>query len=74
MRIVDVRTVLLTGPCTSDPYVVGCRLLRSAAFIEIEVLGPDGQILIGVGETYAGYFIPEAVPPMVHFHKPSLVG
>ena len=33
MRITDVRTVLLTGPSTNDPYFGRTR--RSAAFIEI---------------------------------------
>ena len=56
MRIVDVRTVLLTGPSTNDPYLGRTR--RSAAFIEILT---DTE-LTGLGETYAGYFIPEAIP------------
>ena len=68
MRIVDVRTVLLTGPSTNDPYLGRTR--RSAAFIEILT---DTE-LTGLGETYAGYFIPEAVPSIVDFYKPILVG
>src|SRR5688572_27964747 len=36
MKITDVRTTLLTGPCTNDPYVLEIRQLRSAAFIGIE--------------------------------------
>jgi len=55
MRIVDVRTVLLTGPSTNDPYLGRTR--RSAAFIEILT---DTE-LTGLGETYAGYF--EQSPP-----------
>ena len=35
MRITDVRTVLLTGPCTNDPWLSECQPFRSAAFIEI---------------------------------------
>lgn len=31
MKITDVRTVLLTGPCTSDPYLSEARKRRSAA-------------------------------------------
>ncbi|MCA9434023.1 MAG: hypothetical protein KC940_26105, partial [Candidatus Omnitrophica bacterium] len=69
MIITDVRTVLLTGPCTNDPFLNETRKLRSAAFIEIHT---DTE-LIGLGETYAGYFIPEAVPSIVDFFKPILV-
>ena len=36
-KIVAVRTTLLTGPCTFDPFLLPCRALRSAGFIEIEV-------------------------------------
>jgi L-alanine-DL-glutamate epimerase-like enolase superfamily enzyme len=70
MRITDVRTVLLTGPCTNDPFLREARKLRSAAFIEVCA---DNK-LIGVGETYAGYFCPEAVPAIVDFFKPILIG
>ena len=57
MKITDVRTTLLTGPWTNDPFLREARKLRSAAFIEMLTDGP-----IGIGETYAGYFCPEAVP------------
>ncbi len=30
--------------------------------------------LVGLGETYAGYFFPEVVPQIVEFVKPVLVG
>jgi L-alanine-DL-glutamate epimerase-like enolase superfamily enzyme len=70
MKITDVRTILLTGPCTNDPFLREARKLRSAAFIEIIT---DGKH-IGIGETYAGYFCPEAVPAIVEFFKPILVG
>src|SRR5690606_3993430 len=69
-RITDVRTVLLTGPCTNDPYLSESRRLRSAAFVEVHT---DGGI-VGLGETYAGYFCPECVPAIVEFFKPILVG
>ncbi|MCB9770403.1 MAG: mandelate racemase/muconate lactonizing enzyme family protein [Candidatus Omnitrophica bacterium] len=69
MIITDVRTVLLTGPCTNDPFLCETRKLRSAAFIKIHT---DTE-LIGLGETYAGYFIPEAVPSIVDFFKPVLL-
>jgi L-alanine-DL-glutamate epimerase-like enolase superfamily enzyme len=70
MRITGVKTALLTGPCTNDPYLSESRKLRSAAFIEIHT---DGR-LVGIGETYAGYSIPEAVPEIVRFFAPILVG
>src|SRR5206468_9432487 len=70
MKITDVRTVLLTGPSTNDPYLSESRQHRSAAYIEIHT---DTE-LIGLGETYAGYFFPEGVPAAVEFFKPILVG
>ncbi len=70
MKITDVRTVLLTGPCTEDPYLSMARGRRSAAFIEIHT---DTE-LVGIGETYAGYFCPELVPAAVEIFKPILTG
>jgi L-alanine-DL-glutamate epimerase-like enolase superfamily enzyme len=70
VRISDVRVVLLTGPSTNDPYFKQARKSRSAAFIEIET--SDG--VVGLGETYAGYFCPEVVPSVVDFFMPILVG
>ena len=70
MKITDVRTVLLTGPYSGDPYILACRPRRSAAFIEIHT----DSGLVGWGETYAGYFFPEVVPEVVEFFKPILLG
>ena len=70
MKITDVRTILLTGPCTNDPFLREARKLRSAAFIEIHT--DSGAT--GLGETYAGYFCPEVVPSIVDFFKPVLLG
>jgi galactonate dehydratase len=70
MKIVDVRTHLLTGPSTNDPYLSQVRRWRSAAFIEIQT---DAG-LTGLGETYAGYFCPELVPGIVSFFEPILIG
>jgi len=70
MKITDVQTVLLTGPCTADPYVLAARKLCSAALIEIRTDSPH----TGVGETYAGYFCPEVVPAIVDFYRPILLG
>ncbi len=64
----DVRTVLLTGPCTEDPWLTPFKQRRSAAFVEV-----DGGGLVGVGETYLGYFFPEAVPLVVEYVKPILL-
>jgi L-alanine-DL-glutamate epimerase-like enolase superfamily enzyme len=69
LKIRDVRTVLLTGPCTYDPYLSKARRLRSAAFIEI----CTDAGLVGLGETYAGYFCPELVPGVVEFFTPILL-
>ena len=70
MKITDVDTVLLTGPCTNDPFLKEARTRRSAAFIELR--SDDG--LTGLGETYAGYFCPEVVPEIVDFFAPILIG
>ena len=70
MKIIDVRTTLLTGPSSNDPFIQEARKRRSAAFIE--VITAEGSV--GIGETYAGYFCPEAVPAIVEFFKPILVG
>lgn len=70
MKITDIRTTLLTGPCTNDPFLSEARKRRSAAFIEVFT---DGKY-IGIGETYAGYFCPEMVPEIVEFFKPILLG
>ena len=69
MKIKDVRTTLLTGPSTNDPFLREARKYRSAAFIEVLTDGPTG-----IGETYAGYFCPEMVPPIVEFFRPILIG
>ena len=69
VRIVDVRTVLLTGPCTHDPWLSVFKQSRSAAFVEIET---DAGI-VGLGETYAGYFFPESVPLVVDYLRPVLL-
>ena len=71
MKITDVTTVLLTGPCTGDPFLLELRKWRSAAFIEIHTGDPG---LKGLGESYAGYFCPELIPGMVEFFRPILVG
>lgn len=70
MRITEVKTILLTGPYSADPYILAARPRRSAAFIEIHT---DAGVT-GIGETYAGYFFPETVPGIVDFFAPVIVG
>ena len=70
MKIIDVNTILITGPCTLDPYLSEARQVRSAAFIQIKT----DCGLTGIGETYAGYFFPEVIPEVVAFFKPILLG
>lgn len=69
MRLRDVRVVLLTGPCTDDPWLSVFKQTRSAAFVEVET---DAGV-IGIGETYAGYFFPESVPLIVDYLKDILL-
>lgn len=68
MKITRVRTVLSTAP--QRDIFMKSRARRSAAFILIET---DAG-LTGLGETYAGYFVPELVPGIVEFYAPILVG
>jgi len=70
MKITDVKTILLTGPCTYDPWLSECRRFRGAAFIEIHT----DSGLIGIGETYNGYRCAEIIPGTVDYFKPILVG
>ncbi len=68
MKITKVRTILSTAP--QRDIFMKSRMRRSAAFIVIET---DTE-LTGLGETYAGYFVPEMVPGIVEFYEPILVG
>jgi L-alanine-DL-glutamate epimerase-like enolase superfamily enzyme len=70
VKITDVRSVLLTGPATLDPFNAQCRHRRSVAFVEIHT---DSEV-VGLGETYGGYFCPEIIPAVVDFFKPILIG
>lgn len=67
MKITGVRTVLCTAP-QRDNFMKS-RARRSAAFVIIET---DTE-LTGLGETYAGYFVPEMVPEVVEFYAPILM-
>jgi L-alanine-DL-glutamate epimerase-like enolase superfamily enzyme len=64
MKIVDVRPVLLTAPYG----VMGAQASRrSACFVEVET--DDG--IIGIGETYAGVYVPELAAAIVNFSNLS---
>ena len=69
MLITEVRPVLLTGPCTDDPWLSVFKQFRTVALIE--VVTDSGTV--GVGETYAGYFFPESVPLIVDYVRPILI-
>ncbi len=69
MKITDVRTVLLTGPSTNDPWIAKALPRRSAAFVEVHT---DAG-LVGIGETYLGYHMPRVIPDIVEFFKPILL-
>ncbi|MSU23266.1 MAG: mandelate racemase/muconate lactonizing enzyme family protein [Opitutus sp.] len=68
MKITRVRTLLCTAP--QKDIFMKSRERRSAALIRIET---DTE-LTGLGETYAGYFVPEVVPSIVEFYEPILIG
>jgi len=70
VKIIDVRTILLTGPATLEPFISKVCRRRSVALIEIET----NAGVTGIGETYAGYFCAELVPGIVDFFKPILLG
>nr|WP_246400432.1 mandelate racemase/muconate lactonizing enzyme family protein [Jiangella mangrovi] len=68
VRVTDVRPVLLTGPSSNDPWITVAKATRTAGFVEIHT---DAG-LTGVGETYAGYFAPELIAPIVEYVRPIL--
>lgn len=69
MRIIDVRTVLLTGPSSNDPWITFAKSTRSVGLVEL--VTDSG--LTGLGETYAGYFATELVTPVVDYVAPILL-
>ena len=67
MKITDVRPILLT----SSYGVSGAHIARrSACFVQIDT---DARIT-GLGETYAGVYVPEIAARIVDFFRPYLVG
>ncbi|HEY3717282.1 MAG TPA: mandelate racemase/muconate lactonizing enzyme family protein [Jatrophihabitantaceae bacterium] len=69
MRITSVEPVLLSGPSSNDRWISVAKRLRTAAFVEVRT--DNG--LVGVGETYVGYFAPELVAPVVDYVRPILL-
>lgn len=68
MNITDIKTHLLTSRWTDDPWYP--QALHATAVLRIETdAGLDG-----LGECTWGYFAPEAVPAMVDYFKPVLIG
>jgi L-alanine-DL-glutamate epimerase-like enolase superfamily enzyme len=65
MKITGVRPVLLT-----HPYGSGSDGRRSACFVEVET---DAGIT-GIGETYAGVYVPEIAASIVGLYEPLIVG
>jgi L-alanine-DL-glutamate epimerase-like enolase superfamily enzyme len=55
MKITDIQTHLLTGPCTLDPYLSQARRVRSGAFVEIytDIGQPDASFTGGLSEFMA---------------------
>ncbi len=68
MKITNLVTHLLTTQWVDDPSFP--QMLHSTAVIRLET---DGGI-DGLGEVTWGYFAPEAVPAMVDYFRPVLVG
>jgi L-alanine-DL-glutamate epimerase-like enolase superfamily enzyme len=68
MKITQVTTHLLTTRWTDDPSFP--QALHSTAIIRLETdAGLDG-----LGESTWGYFAPDAVPAMVDYFRPLLIG
>ncbi len=68
MKITNVTTHLLTTRWTDDPFFP--QALHSTAILRLETdAGIDG-----LGESTWGYFTPDAVPAMVEYFKPLLIG
>ncbi len=68
MKITKVTTHLLTTRWTDDPYFPNA--LHSTAIFRLETdAGVDG-----LGESTWGYFAPDAVPAMVDYFRPVLLG
>jgi L-alanine-DL-glutamate epimerase-like enolase superfamily enzyme len=68
MRITDVETLLFTARWSDDPTFPDVP--HSGVFVRVRT----DEGLEGIGEPLLGYFVPEAVVPLVDFFRPLLVG
>jgi L-alanine-DL-glutamate epimerase-like enolase superfamily enzyme len=68
MRIMSVEAILFTNRWSDDPTFPDVP--HGGAFVRVRT----DEGLEGVGEPLLGYFIPEAVPPLVDFFRPVLLG
>ena len=67
MKITDVRPILLS----SSYGVLGAHIgRRSACFVQVDT----DEGITGLGETYAGVYVPELAAEIVEFFKVHLVG
>jgi L-alanine-DL-glutamate epimerase-like enolase superfamily enzyme len=69
VQIISVEPVLLSGPTSNDRWITVAKRMRTAAFVEVRA--DNG--MVGIGETYAGYFAPELVAPIVGYIRPILL-
>ncbi len=67
MKITDIRPVLLTAPYGMKGAHIG---QRSTCLVEVET----DTGLTGLGESYAGVYVPELAAAIVEFFKPYLLG
>jgi L-alanine-DL-glutamate epimerase-like enolase superfamily enzyme len=67
MKITDIRPVLLTAPYGVEGVHV---TQRSCCLVEVNT----DEAITGLGETYAGVYVPELVAAIIEFFKPYLVG
>ncbi|MFI5397449.1 MAG: mandelate racemase/muconate lactonizing enzyme family protein [Candidatus Binatia bacterium] len=67
MKIVDIQPVLLTAPYGVEGAHIG---QRSTCLVEVRT---DAG-LTGLGETYAGVYVPELAAAIVDFFAPYLLG
>jgi len=67
MRITDIDTVLLTAP---GQHIGMPDTQRSAALIRVT----SDTGIAGLGESYAGLYVPQVVPQIVDLYRPLLIG
>src|SRR5688572_32826575 len=68
MKITDITCHLLSGRWTGDPSFP--HDVHATAFVQVDT----DKGLFGLGEITLGYFAPEAVPALVEYFKPVLIG